>query len=563
MPGSIRIEQLSFTYPSQTEPTLRDVDLSVEPGEFVLLTGPTGCGKTTLLKCLNGIIPHESAGSMTGTVVINGVDSRAVSHAELCEQVGLVFQNPDDQLFSSVVEDEVAFGLENLHKGRGEIEAGIREALDWVGLTGLRQATPSNLSGGQKQRVAIAAMCAMRPSILALDEPISQLDPRGSQEILKVLRDLNREHGITVVLIEHRIRDVAGLCDRIVIMDQGGIALDRPIAEAFSDLEPFVRLGLRAPETLSICSSLGLPDRPLATGQTAEALRASIPAEVPGLPPSSGSPGEESEAAVIFRDVTFAYEKNGPAIIDAMNLTLSAGERVAFMGPNGSGKSTALSLMAALIRPTSGGVEVLGRKTDSIKAYDLAGQVGMVFQNPDLMLLAESVAAEVQFGPRNLKLPDTECARRAGAALASMTIESLADQMPLSLSRGQRLRTAVAAVLSMGPRLFLLDEPTTGQDRVHIEKMMDTLCRDCETTVVFCTHDVETVARYASRVVVLVEGRVIGDGPPLTIFRDSEILEQASLTPPDVLVLSEKLGLPPCLTVETFLRLVRKEGRDA
>ena len=564
MPGSIRIEQLSFTYPSRTGPTLRDVDLSVEAGEFVLLTGPTGCGKTTLLKCLNGIIPHESAGSMAGTVMVNGVDSRSVSHAELCEQVGLVFQNPDDQLFASVVEDEVAFGLENLCKDRDEIEAGIREALEWVGLADLRDASPANLSGGQKQRVAIAAMCAMHPSILALDEPISQLDPRGSQEVLQVLRGLNREHGITVILIEHRIHDVAELCDRIVIMDEGRIALDRPIAGAFDDIRPFLDLGLRVPEPVSICVSLGLPDRPLSARGAAEAIRAAsidVPSAPAPAPPAAAV--EQQEVIAAFHEVTFAYDKHSPSVLHDMTLRIRKGERVALMGPNGSGKSTALSLMAALMRPVSGSVDVLGQKTDSIKAYDLAGRVGMVFQNPDLMLLAESVEAEVRFGPRNLKLPDGECAQRAGNALASMTIESLADEMPLSLSRGQRLRTAVAAVLSMGPRLFLLDEPTTGQDRVHIEKMMDVLCAEQGRTVVFCTNDVQTVARYATRVVVLAEGRIIGDGPPAEIFRDTEMLERASLTVPDVLALSEQLGLPPCVTVAAFLQAMGKEGGHA
>ena len=246
---SIEIENLGFTYPSRDTPTLQDITTHVSSGAFVLLTGPTGCGKSTLLRTLNGLIPHASAGVLTGSVRLDGKSIAAQPIATTCQQVALLFQNPDDQLFCTLVEDEIAFGLENLGFPPEEIKRRIAVALEQVGLPDFASREIASLSGGQKQRVALAAVCAMQPQVLLLDEPTSHLDPKGTRDILNIVARLNREMGITVILATHRTKEIAPLCDRVWLMDEGRLCLDLPKAEAFQNLTLYQRLGVQIPES--------------------------------------------------------------------------------------------------------------------------------------------------------------------------------------------------------------------------------------------------------------------------------------------------------------------------
>lgn len=579
----ISVEGLAFTYPGRSAPTLRGVELEIREGEFVLITGPTGCGKSTLLKALNGIIPWESAGRMEGRVLIRGADTRSVGQARLCQKVGLVFQSPDDQLFATVVEDELAFGLENLRVPREEIGRRIRDALEMVDLGGMLARPTAALSGGQKQRVAIAAVLAMRPRILALDEPLSQLDPVGAAEVLGLLLDLNRRHGVTVVLVEHRVHEVAEMVDRIVVMADGAIALDASPREAFGKLELFRTYGLRVPETVELFSRLGWPERPLSAAEALPLLRerremsrgreagaghATRPSSVavrlgPGCPQTNQRPHHTYSAngqplVVEAENIHFVYQRGSSKVLEDVGLAVRRGEVVALMGTNGSGKSTLLMHLCALLKPNSGTVRVLGRVLNGLNAYALAGAVGVVFQNPDLMLFSDAVREEVAYGPRNLGLPQLQVEGRTNEALAAMSISDLSEDSPLALSRGQRLRAAVASVLSMHPRLLLLDEPTTGQDKVHIETMMDHLTAEASRpTLVFCTHDVLTACRYADRIATMSGGRVVAVGSPRQVLTDPVVLRESSLRPPQSLLLSNELGLQPCLSTEDLVEALR------
>ncbi|MCC4769957.1 ATP-binding cassette domain-containing protein [Methanosarcina sp. DH2] len=559
----IEIKDLWYTYPGRTEPTLKGINLKVKKGEFVLLTGPTGCGKSTLLKTLNGIIPHESGGIFSGSIRINGTETIDSNHMELSRGVGLVFQNPDDQIFSTTVEDEVAFGPENLCFEREEIDKKVEEALQMVGMSGHRLSSTNSLSGGQKQRICIANMLAMMPEILAMDEPVSQMDPGGTQEVLNTVRELNRKLKITVLLVEHRLHELAPFADRIVIMDGGKIIFDQPASKAFDYLEVFHRLGLRVPEPVELCHALGIRASPLSAREALLVLNRknskenmitprilpnpeeNIGADTSALAGPAGNNDSvnndsvNNDSIISIRDLWSGYDKN-LMVLKCINLEIHKEERIAVMGTNGSGKSTLLLNLAAMLKPYKGSVKVLGEDTRSKNPYSFAGRVGFVFQNPDLMLFCDSAEEEARFGPVQLKFENIE--ERARTSLEAMSILNLKQDLPQSLSRGQRLRTAVASVLSIDPEIILLDEPTTGQDRVNIEQMMDYF-KNNRSTLVFCTHDIEIAMLYATRILVMNEGRIIADGKGREVIKNIEILRKASLTQPPVVEIANYLGV--------------------
>ncbi|MDY9927728.1 ABC transporter ATP-binding protein, partial [Methanosarcina sp.] len=578
----IEIKDLWYTYPGRTEPTLKGINLKVKKGEFVLLTGPTGCGKSTLLKTLNGIIPHESGGIFSGSIRINGTETIDSNQMELSRGVGLVFQNPDDQIFSTTVEDEVAFGPENLCFEREEIDKKVEEALQMVGMSGHRLSSTNSLSGGQKQRICIASMLAMMPEILAMDEPVSQMDPAGTQEVLNTVRELNRKLKITVLLVEHRLHELAPFADRIVIMDCGKIIFDQPASKAFDYLEVFHRLGLRVPEPVELCHALGIRASPLSVREALVVLNRKnfkdnmkTPRFFPKPEEDTGADGGalaipagnndsvnnnsiNNDSIIYIRDLWSGYDKS-QMVLKGINLEIHKGERVAVMGTNGSGKSTLLLNLAAMLKPYKGNIKVFGEDTRSKNPYSFAGRVGFVFQNPDLMLFCDSAEEEARFGPVQLKYKNIE--ERASASLEAMSIQNLKHDLPQSLSRGQRLRTAIASVLSINPEIILLDEPTTGQDRVNIEQMMDYFKNNC-STLVFCTHDIEIAMLYATRILVMNEGRIIANGKGREVIKNIEILRKASLTQPPVVEIANYLGVDAFSVTGLVEMLTRRSSEE-
>jgi energy-coupling factor transporter ATP-binding protein EcfA2 len=547
----IKTENLSFSY-SNAKPVLKGINFEIKKGEFILLTGPTGCGKTTFLKCLNGIIPHESSGEMCGSVYINGIETKNSSMNELSQHAGLVFQSPDDQIFSTVVEDEVAFGPENLLLTKEEIEKRIGYSLKAVGMLEHRHSATNALSGGQKQRICIASVLAMLPSVLLLDEPISQMDPKGADEVLRVIKKLNSELDLTIVMVEHRIHEAAHLVDRIIIMNEGEIVLSEPQKKAFKNVELFHKLGLRLPETVELFHRLGIDGVPLTVEETVGKIHIQkMHIQQIQRNNDHNSPIiDRSNPAISVKNVWYGYEKDS-VVLKGINLEIGKGERVALMGNNGSGKSTLLLHFAAMLKPQKGEVKILGKNTGSTSPYTFAGKVGIVFQNPDLMLFCDTVKDEVSFGPHNLGYSKEEINSNVSKALKAMTIEALSDDAPHALSKGQRLRAAVASILSSTPELLLLDEPTTGQDKVHIEEMMKHFL-DSKKTLVFCTHDIENAIKFSTRVIIMNQGNIIADGNPRKVFLDKELLEQASLKQPPVLHISQELGFA-AFSIDEFL----------
>ena len=508
--AGLEIENLRFTYPSREIPTLRGITTRISSGTFLLLTGPTGCGKSTLLRTLNGLIPHASAGVLSGTVHLDGKNIATQSLATTCQQVSLLFQNPEDQLFCTLVQDEIAFGLENLGFPPEKIEERITSALKQVGLQGFEAREISSLSGGQKQRVALAAVCAMQPQVLLLDEPTSHLDPKGTRDILNIVKQLNKDFGITVVLATHRTREVAPLCDHVWLMDAGQLCLDLPKNEAFQDFTPYRRLGVQVPEAVRMPKD----------------FRSKTPARK-----RTSDIGYGAELLTV-RNLCFRYPKTDSDAVHKVSCVVPRGEVIAIMGANGSGKTTLIHLIAGLLRPLSGEVAIDGQSCSRLKRHQLAGKVGIVFQNPDLLLQAETVRDEVAFGPKNLRFSTQMLEDRVNRTLTQFGLVNFAAEAPYALSRGQRQRVAVAATFSLHPDLFLLDEPTTGQDAQHLHHLMDELCADIQQenkTLIFATHDIELTLKYANRILLVHEGAVIFDGDPDTAFVNRELLQQASL----------------------------------
>lgn len=544
----VDINNLCFTYGARCTPTLSNINLKVKAGEFVLITGQTGCGKSTLLKTLNGLIPHESGGRLSGQVLIDGQDTRNIPVTALSETVGLVFQNPDDQIFSTQVKDEVAFVLENMGAGPAVISEQVSAALAAVGLAGKEADSIFSLSGGQKQRLAIASVIAARPGLLALDEPISQVDPQGAQELLAVLKRLNKEYGITIMIVEHRLHEVMALCDRVVVMDTGSIVWDGPAERIFANPEVLLSHGLRLPQPIAICHQLGVPPEVEAASAVTSIKRCFPVINTAMLTAKACDTGLNlADELVTMKDIRFCYETKPVDTLKAVSLTIRRGEVVALMGTNGAGKTTLLQQINGLLQPDSGEVTVLG-----IPAAVNNGNVGQVLQNPDLMLFKSTVRDEILFGCRQIS--------DFAMILESLGLNGLEADFPLALSRGQRMRVAIAAVLACKPQVLLLDEPTTGQDAGRIEDIAGVLHTFAAAggAVLFCTHDTEMAAKIASRLIVMSDGRIVADGRPDEVFCQAAALAEASLKLPPAVVMGQALVSRTTLTVEEVVSCVRQ-----
>ena len=542
--SQIEIRDVSFTYPSRSEPSLKRVNAEVECGEFILLTGPTGCGKSTLLRTLNGLIPHASGGVLSGNVAIDGKNLADQSLAVISQHVGLLFQNPDDQFFCTVVEDEIAFGLENLGIPPFQIDVRIDAALTLVKLsTGFRGRAISTLSGGEKQRVSLACLCAMKPRVLLLDEPTSHLDPTSTCDILEILGQLNRQNGITIVIAAHRVSEIAPLCSRVWLMSHAEIALDSPVNRAFSDLKPYRNLGVEIPDLAELSEQLGLPERPLTVDQAAQLFlhadrfpNISAPTSNLSNLVSHEQPHQDSRNLLAsVENLTFQYPRTEIPALSKVSFEIGEGEVTAIMGANGSGKTTLLLSILGLLRPTFGRILITDIGRERLKLRNLAGKIGIVFQDPDLLLQAETVNDEVAFGPKNLKLSRCEIQNRTKEVMSAFDLDNLGNEAPYSLSRGQRQRTATAAAYSLLPNILLLDEPTAGQDFSHLGQLMGVLCDTVERqnkTLIFCTHDAQLTLQYAKRVLLLRQGELIFDGVPNEAFSNPDLLANASLIAP-------------------------------
>lgn len=460
-----------------TDWVLRDISLHIPAGQCVLITGPSGCGKSTLARTLGGLIPHAVAATMTGRVTIAGYDTQSYKIPELAQHVGVVFQNPATQLFHLRVADEVAFGPRNLGLPEAEVQQRVDWALQAVGIAYLAEQNPAQLSGGQKQCVAIAAVLAMQPTVLVLDEPTASLDVPNTRQVLSVLRLLQQSWGITIVLIEHRLAAVLPQVDRVLLMEAGRVIADGVPQTVLADPNHRRALGLRRPSA---------------------AAQATWPQLIVTAEPPSKPWCSPSTPLLTLKDVTAGYHRR--PIIHDVNLTLYPGDFVALVGDNGAGKSSLAQVAAGLLKPMKGQVCYQGGH----RPYP-GRDVALLFQNPADQVFTDSVDEEIRFGPENFGRFHLHHHEKV---LRETDLTGLRQRCPAALSMGQLQRTALAACLALHPHVIILDEPTLGQDWGHLQQLMAYLQQLSEEgmAVLLITHDYKLVFHYARRVVLMEKG---------------------------------------------------------
>lgn len=563
----IVLDNVTWTYSGSSEPAIRNISLKVRKGEILVITGPSGAGKSTLSRVLNGLIPHFYRGEMSGEAYVKGLRVKDYDVSILSSKVGLVFDNPANQLFTSTVLEELAFGPENYCLSRDEIMQRVRYALKFSRLEGFENKSPYLLSGGQQQACAIAAIVAMLPDILVLDEPTSNLDPEGTELVFNRIKEIAETQHKTMVIVEHKLDYVLPLADHLAVMHQGKIvAYGKPL-EVLDQVELMEELDLQIPHATEIAywfkkRGVKIEEIPVTVEQGVKFLRKVLnPKYVMKLPPPRRNnylPNANNQIAIKCEDVWYQY-KDGSVALKGVNIdAIYDGEFVGFIGKNGSGKTTTCKLFNGLYKPTKGRVLVFGRDTKNLSVKQLASLVAYVAQIPDDQLFANTVREELAFGPLNLGVPEEEVNIRVETVAKELELTPYLDVSPFKLSQGLKQRVVVASAMTMNPRILVVDEPTTGQDFARAAAMMELAKKLNQkgTTVIIISHNMDLIATYCHRVLVFHDGKVIESGPPHEVFQRLDILSKTSLKPPQITSICRGLaeyGIPKdFITVSEF-----------
>lgn len=554
----IKLDDVSFSYGHEAQNALDHVSLAIEKGEFVGVIGPSGAGKSTLAAVMSGAIPHHYTGQLFGATLVDDRDTCEITLTDISRVVGSVLQDIDAQMVAPIVEDEMLFGLENFGIPHDQIEERISQTLTTVGISDLRHREIATLSGGQKQKVAIAAIIAMAPNVLVLDEPTAALDPASSTLVFDTLRQINREHGITVVVIEQKVALLSKYCSRVLVMADGKLAFDGEPHQVFAHASELRQMGVDSPRVARIANSLAevglLPSdqapclnvseaHQLISSLLADATSKDAPADVPETSPHIPAVprGVNQEPVVELTDVTFAYPHGGASVSD-LNMCVYPGELVGIIGQNGAGKTTLTKLLNGLLHPASGTVRMAGMNTADVPTSAIAAKCATLFQNPDRQLCRDTVLDEVAFGLELHGVGTDEARQRARVAAERFGLPL--DESPFSLSRGQRQMVALASVVVLDPQVVLLDEPTRGLDYRECMTVMETVSEMAERgcAVIMVCHDMEVVSDFAQRLVVMADGRILERGDANRIFADDALMRAAYVEPPQVVALSKELA---------------------
>ena len=585
----LHFEYMRISESEETVLALHDINIDIQPGEFVAILGHNGSGKSTLARHLNALlIPTK------GTLWVKGLDSKEPQNAwPIRQSTGMVFQNPDNQLVATIIEEDVAFGPENLGVESAEIRKRVDEALQNVGMFQYANSAPHQLSGGQKQRIAIAGVLAMRPDCIVLDEPTAMLDPSGRKEVLKTVTCLNKEAGITVILITHFMEE-AVKAKRVIVMDKGSMVMDGTPHTIFKQVERMKSLGLDVPAPTALSHALiqkGFPMPPnilthddfithylntsKKTGQRASPLQGQGTESLAGY----GTPSHELDLnkkniALEIKNLSHTYDKGTPfarTALENVSFAINAGECVGIIGHTGSGKSTLIQHFNGLLKPSEGEVLLNGENVfeDKSRLKSVRQRVGLVFQYPEHQLFEMNVYKDVAFGPGNMGLSQEEIDLRVKEALGLVGLgEEIYEKSPFELSGGQKRRAAIAGVLAMRPEVLVLDEPTAGLDPAGRDAILSQIAEMHKTvgnTVIMVSHSMEEVARLADRIFVMAGGRLILSGTPAEVFAQVERLESVGLAAPPISVLmnslqSHGLDIPPNIfTVEDATEVLWQE----
>lgn len=522
------VDNLSFQYRTRNELAIEHISFELKPGEMLLIAGSSGCGKTTLARCINGLIPRGYGGKREGQVRLHGKDVAEIPLAEVSQIVGTLLQDPERQIVASNVYNEIAFGPENLGLPREEIVERIEMAIQRLGLEHLRERDTFSLSGGEKQKLALAGVLAMNPSILLLDEPLSSLDPASAYEALEIFRSLADE-GRTIVLIEHRVEDaITARPDRLMYMEDGQVKYMGPIKSLPKEIDhkqvklPAQWVVNRVKEQKETVETVSKPEAP-----------------------------ERGETMVSFENVAFQYSDDTPFVLQNVNIEIRRGDLIAVLGRNGAGKSTLVKHAIGLLKPTEGRVLVEGQDTRKMSVAQIACVLGFVFQSPTHMLYAPTVHEELEFGPNNLGFAQKDVDMAVKESVETVNLNGLEEYPPLGLSFGQQKRTTIAAVLAMRSKIMVMDEPTAGQDYANYTHFMDAMCRPVDgaqsilsanfAATLFITHDLDLAVTYANRILLVGDGTVVADGAPEEVLKDFDLLERCRVRTTSLLNLNLSL----------------------
>lgn len=538
-PVFIQTDRLQFAYAGSVQrPVLKDIGLQIEPQEYLLICGASGSGKSTLCRTFNGLIPHFYAGRFEGSVRVAGIDTADSSVGDLFATVGMVFQNPETQLFNQTVESEMAFGLESLGLPRKDIRARIRATAEAVQIDALLERNPHELSGGEQQLVALAAILALRPRVIVLDEPYANLDPVNVERIRQVLASIH-QGGTGIIINEHRLPLTIGDVQRVVLLNDGQIVREgRPDAAIFNGMETF---GVELPLAVKISQVLGLGEAAMDLKALAPILSTDrllydlLPDELE-LPPDGAPPVLEVKQVSSHID--------GESVLDKISFTLKRGECLAIVGANGAGKTTLLKHLNGLYRPSRGSILINGNDTRQMKVSQLARSVGMAFQNPNSQFFKLNVKDEITIGAQTLGCFDETWIREL---VDLFRLEALLERAPYRLSEGEKKRVAFASALAARPAILALDEPTAGQDMFFRQALGQLLGRLAEygQAVLLVTQDLAFAERYAHRWLLMADGKVVVEGRPNQVMADENAMKRSGLLPTDAFRLRMMLGGDP------------------
>lgn len=544
---------------------LNRVNLKIYPGEFVGIIGPSGSGKTTLASLFSGAIPHHYSGELLGSVKIAGQDTKNLALTNIACLIGSVIQDIDAQMVAANVEDEILFGLENFGVPHDEIPNRIASSLETVGISDLRNRDLDTLSGGQKQKVAIAAILALKPKVLVLDEPTCALDPVSSRMIFSILQNLNKKFGITIVVIEQKVALLSEYCKRLIVLSKGELVLDAPVSLALKDIDLLRKVGINYPRTTHLIKQLqdeqicNPAELTVGVEETVNTIVKTLRTDYSKLSNLNNSNNAESvleshEEAFIkannsdnsnkpclsINNVSFAYA-NGVKALKDVSFNANSGELIALIGRNGAGKTTITKIINGLLRPTEGSVAIDGIDTKSLRISQIAKYVSTLFQNPDRQLCKETVLEEVTLSCILIGQNEDEAKAHAMEIIDELELDSKAS--PFMLSRGQRQMVALAATVVTNPKILLLDEPTCGLDYKECMRIMQVVerLRKNGCCVIMVCHDMEVVLDYATRLITINDGKLIIDGSAHDVFEKPEVCSAAALYPPLLCSVSQGL----------------------
>ncbi|MFC0525055.1 ABC transporter ATP-binding protein [Pontibacillus salicampi] len=535
---TLSIQQLSLNYEETEQSTLSDISFTISEGETMLLLGPSGSGKSSLTFCLNGIYPSELDGYTAGDVKLNEASISNSSPGQWSQRIGVVFQDPESQFCMLTVEDEIAFGLENIQTPPEEIETRIEEVLSLVDMEEYKESTISSLSGGQKQKVALACVLALQPAILILDEPTANLDPKATQDFIDTIHSLHLQHSFGLIVIEHQLEGWASFIERAVILQKDGKMLyDGPLREAITTFgDELKEQGIWIPKVTDLwLSHFGSSLQPLPL--TIEEYMQSLEANHLHAPAIISRPNKRkalSNNLLMAKDLHVS--KRNQAILRGIDVAIHKGEFIAILGPNGSGKTTLSRALAGIETKYEGDLMLHQRPLSSWKERDLRKEIGYVFQNPEHQFITDSVEEEIGYGMKVRSFSEDYITQRVTEIMSYCQLEGLEKRHPYTLSQGQKRRLSVATMIVDEQGLLFLDEPTFGQDARSTERLMSLLEQRFkeDTTIVMITHDMDLVQKYATRVLVMEEGRIIADQTPAELWKQPNLAKWNLLLPTSV-----------------------------